>query len=241
MKTRIVLLSVFLLSAFIFISEQTGLSQGPETLDSINTILSGKWVWDSCYGGLSGICTEGPGPGNQRSVIFSKTSTDSIAFDVYRNDTLIFSGITKLRYNDTPNDDKWIIETDVVHGAEFQVPGEYYSIRFMDTGRLEFILPCDDCHYYIYIKENVPTLIDRIEPEPELLAFPNPTEGMLYIRNMHSFAGIEIVDISGKVLLNKSLSPEAGHVLDIAYLTRGIYFVRLISGKRVIIQKIIKR
>ena len=49
------------------------LSNDQSDIDSVNCFMEGKWIWKYCYGGFAGFCTDNPGLGNQRSVIFTNT------------------------------------------------------------------------------------------------------------------------------------------------------------------------
>lgn len=217
------------------------LSQEPVNIDSMNNLVHGRWIWTSCYGGISGTCYENPKPNDQRAIIFEKTTTDSILFKVYRNDTLILSGITKLQYTHTPFLEHWIIDKDVVHGGEHSIPVEYYILNVQDTNEIEFIQPCIDCYYYIYEKDTITMGANPIESTQDLIAFPNPSAGILFIKNNSHVTYIELIDISGKVILKRSLFPTTERiVIDITNMKKGLYFIRLTSDEGTKIQKLIK-
>lgn len=235
MKTKILLVTILIVCGNIFHL------QAQNNVDSVNTLLTGKWNFTACYGGFSGDCPENPGPGNQRSVVFEKTSTDSILFFVYRNDTLIFSGQTMLTYQSTTFSDHWLIDKDVVHGTELSDPLNYYVINLTDSNALEFMEPCIDCYYYQYEKENVPVGINTLNDSKELIAFPNPNKGILYLKANHDITKIEILDVSGKVLFSRTFTPITSNVLiDLTDIKNGVYFIRSISGEAMKIEKFIK-
>jgi hypothetical protein len=65
-------------------------------LDSINEILSGKWIWSECIPAPF-ACFEQPTKEHSRSIYFSNIiNSDSLLYETYRNDTIIVKGKTKL-------------------------------------------------------------------------------------------------------------------------------------------------
>jgi len=212
-----------------------------QNIDSVNNVMEGKWIWTACYGGFSGECDDNPGPGNQRSVIFSKTDTDSVMFEVYKNDTLKMSGITKFEYLVTEFINIWTIEEDVVHGMPVVDPHNYFIIRRTDSTKVTFEEPCIDCYYYEYQKEG--TVVGSESPGTinNIFIYPNPAGSRLYVRNNNFITELEIIDITGKVVCRKK--NEIGSKLitiDISYLKSGAYFLKSLSGNRTYLNRFLK-
>lgn len=71
---------------------------------------------------------------------------------------------------------------------------------------------------------------DLIENKTQCTIYPNPSKGLFYIQNSKN-ENITITDISGKILLTKSIETDNQEV-DIHSFTKGIYFVKF-SGSKV--------
>lgn len=68
---------------------------------------------------------------------------------------------------------------------------------------------------------------------------PNPTSGLLQIKNPNSTLDLlEIRDIQGKLILAKALPNKE---IDISNLPTGVFFVSLFVGKKKVVKRIIKR
>jgi hypothetical protein len=75
--------------------------------------------------------------------------------------------------------------------------------------------------------------------------YPNPTTGLLQVdwNGLYGYVGIEVSDIQGKNVLNSqvqsSASGEYKGYLDLSALTKGIYFLKFVSGERVLVRKVL--
>jgi len=216
-------------------------SQYNPNIDSVNNVMEGKWIWKACYGGFSGECYDNPGQGNQRSVIFSKTDSDSMFFEVYKNDTLILSGITKFEYVVTEFINLWTIEKDVVRGeAELGMPG-YYIINKIDSVSIEFAEPCVDCYFYKYERDDILTGVAVAGKKNKIFIYPNPVAGKLYVRNDNTIDELEIIDITGKVIFRKINNTGSKIiVIDISHIKSGAYFIRSVSAGKTCLDKFLK-
>jgi hypothetical protein len=236
MKTKNLLSAILVVSGLAIAVRSVA-----QNIDSVNNVMEGKWIWMACYGGFSGECYDNPGPDNQRSVIFSKTGTDSVLFEVYKNDTLILSGITKFEYLITEFINIWTIEKDVVHGApELEMPG-YFIVRKTDSATITFEEPCIDCYYYEYQKEGVVVGSENPGNVNNMFIYPNPAGGRLYIRNDNVITELEIIDITGKVVCRKKNEISSRLItIDISYLKSGAYFVRSFAGNMTYLNRFLK-
>jgi hypothetical protein len=71
-----------------------------------------------------------------------------------------------------------------------------------------------------------------------LKVYPNPTTGELIIENNElTINKIEIIDLSGKTIKQFNQSTNKVNVSDIA---NGVYFIKIETGKGIVIQKIVK-
>lgn len=70
--------------------------------------------------------------------------------------------------------------------------------------------------------------------------FPNPASDYTFVYGLNSGALIQVLDITGKVI-KKQLVTSGKEKIDLTGLKNGIYFLKTISGKKVYLQKLIKR
>jgi hypothetical protein len=237
MKIRTILTSLLITAVLI----PAAPSNDQPDIDSVNSFMAGKWIWKYCYGGFTGSCTDNPGPGNQHSVVFSKTDTDSVLFEVYKNDTLILSDITIFKYMNTTFNDHWIIDQDIVRGGSELGPLDYYIIRKTDSVTIEFMQPCMDCFYYGYEKENVTTDVLILNNEDNLIVYPNPVTGKLYVSSKNIITGLEIIDLTGKVVFSKNyISGGKKIAVDLSNINKGIYFLKSFTYNKTYVGRILK-
>ncbi len=73
--------------------------------------------------------------------------------------------------------------------------------------------------------------------EEEIILYPNPTDGKINISGPHGITGYkaQVMDVSGKILLNQSLSSE----INLDHLQSGIYFIRISNRQEVSTHKIL--
>lgn len=134
---------------FLFVSNfSTGRAQ-ITTLDSLNTFLSGKWIYTGCYGGLPSPCPYQIPP--NRTTIFAKTTTDSTFVQVYQNNSLIASRDIQASWNISSQ------VIDPVFGYRAPFLGIYwyaYSIWISDANHIQFQESnCADCFTYSYTRD----------------------------------------------------------------------------------------
>ena len=82
------------------------------------------------------------------------------------------------------------------------------------------------------------TGIEPNELQEELIAiYPNPATNTLSIDGLEAYATTEVYDISGKLLLNKTLNSQT---IDISSLANGLYFIKLTTKKGSVVRKFVK-
>lgn len=78
-------------------------------------------------------------------------------------------------------------------------------------------------------------------PNPEVKIYPNPTDGELTIEfdNSNNDEKIELLDILG----NKILETPYHKTLNLAFLARGVYFLKLLdkNNRLIVMERIIKK
>ena len=74
-----------------------------------------------------------------------------------------------------------------------------------------------------------------------ILFYPNPTNGLVRIETYEEFQSVEVIDITGKLLLSEKVNTTS-YILQIEHVNEGIYFVKLkFKDGRTITKKIIKQ
>jgi hypothetical protein len=68
--------------------------------------------------------------------------------------------------------------------------------------------------------------------------YPNPVNNELYISGIEYVSSIQILDITGKNILEKSVQ---NNKVDLSHLTSGVYFIKIQNGNFTEIKKIIKK
>jgi len=72
-----------------------------------------------------------------------------------------------------------------------------------------------------------------------VLVYPNPASDKIYYTGFSENSMAFVIDLSGKVILLQKVNK--GESLNISKLPRGIYFLKVVSGKKIMLQKFIKR
>ena len=60
----------------------------------------------------------------------------------------------------------------------------------------------------------------------EIVLYPNPTTGMIYIRHNEKLTGIQIFDMVGKLVINQKCNGETETNIDLSNLPNGVYHVK---------------
>lgn len=79
---------------------------------------------------------------------------------------------------------------------------------------------------------NRPIDSEIIERELQLFLYPNPTNGIFYIRNPEEITEVFIADVNGKLLERVELNTDRETMCDIGKYSNGIYFVQYHNGVR---------
>lgn len=87
----------------------------------------------------------------------------------------------------------------------------------------------------LYTPNSVPETGNK---KQEILLYPNPASDGFYLSNLSGKTLVHIYDVTGKEVLSSELSADANFI-QAGNLSRGIYFVNLISGDKTISKKLI--
>ena len=70
--------------------------------------------------------------------------------------------------------------------------------------------------------------------------YPNPTKGLIYVKgNVGKETKVSVSDMTGKVVLTNPAY--FNQMIDLSNLPSGIYFVKIIDGKKAIVKKVVKQ
>lgn len=82
--------------------------------------------------------------------------------------------------------------------------------------------------------------VKEIAQRNEVLIYPNPAKNSIYFNTKNAIDIVEIVDVTGKVVLSETNLPVGNQNIDITSLTNGIYFVRIINKNTISTSRIVK-
>jgi hypothetical protein len=117
-----------------------------------------------------------------------------------------------------------------------QLIREYGDIANNPDDRKGYGIP----NFYQCYKDHYIGVSEKVVPEIEV--YPNPTTGQLTIENGQlTINNIEIYDVFGrKQSSNHLITSSSHHLINIAHLQAGIYFVRIQTEKGMVGKKIVK-
>ncbi len=72
-----------------------------------------------------------------------------------------------------------------------------------------------------------------------VLVYPNPASDKIYCTGFSTNSTAFVVDLSGKVILSQRVT--TGEALNISELPQGVYFLKVVSGEKIILRKFVKR
>ncbi len=94
---------------------------------------------------------------------------------------------------------------------------------------------------YFEVTTGDPNRINWVNIEKGLIIYPNPTDGVLYVRSAYSEnALVEIYSLSGMLVKKENLTSGAGQI-DLSGITSGMYLVKYINNTQVLYEQIIKK
>ncbi len=75
-----------------------------------------------------------------------------------------------------------------------------------------------------------PAGVDDLAPGEHISIFPNPTKGVITIASASVISSVVITDVAGRQVFHEAFNA-ANVQVDIARLSRGIYFIRINDGR----------
>lgn len=84
----------------------------------------------------------------------------------------------------------------------------------------------------------VPTGLADNPVSEEILIYPNPTEGILYIQSSSVIDRTEVYDLTDRLVFEAVFS-SSKEIIDLSSLSPGVYIVRIFSGNKCIVRKIL--
>jgi Leucine-rich repeat (LRR) protein len=81
--------------------------------------------------------------------------------------------------------------------------------------------------------------IPGVPVDASISVYPNPTKGTVNINCSNTIQSVQLYDIQGRIL-QTNLVNENQAILDISNQSNGVYFLKIISGKGMAIQKLVK-
>ncbi|MCB0382662.1 MAG: T9SS type A sorting domain-containing protein, partial [Psychroserpens sp.] len=112
------------------------------------------------------------------------------------------------------------------------------SVSCPDTIEVTFVLT-DACGNSIsatatFIVETTLHILE--DSDSDILIFPNPTKNHIYIKGLKNESQMEVFNIAGQKVLSRQIRNEKRIEFD---LNSGLYIIKLISGDRTTIKKLI--
>lgn len=83
----------------------------------------------------------------------------------------------------------------------------------------------------ITLKGIVLGIEDEIAKKNAIKIFPNPTSSLITVNNLNNYKTIELYDLTGKPLFNKSLNQISNYSFDTNQYNKGLYFIKLTDNK----------
>ena len=140
---------------------------------------------------------------------------------------LINNGVkTVLHLVNFPNTNGW--QTWQTVSASANLPKGAYTLRFI-AAAANFSLNYIDCSLTSGIKD--------VKKKNEISVAPNPTNGILFLTSENDLnnAKIEILTMTGMLVYESRFA----NLINLQHLSKGIYFLKINTGKSVNIEKII--
>ncbi len=181
----------------------------------------------------TGLC-----PGNY-TVTVTDAADSSVSITLTVNDGLDIP-LTVTQIGDTlyatiaPNY-QWYFNDTIIPGADSQ------NYVITESGNYHVVTFSDSCTFSSNIIETgcVCVGINENEVSKKTRIYPNPANNTLTIETLIATGIYQLQDLTGKVLLSGSVTATK-FTLDISALSKGIYLLSLIDGKRQVNRKVVK-
>lgn len=179
---------------------------------------------------------------NQSPILFD-VSNNPILFRSYINNSIVNEDILAIRFDRTTG-----ATIDSFAYNDIRNTPDIAITQFIDGSRHLVLVFANDIDDLFFLQEETQLNLIRMDfltnglsqsVDQENILYPNPTSNKLYFKNIADrVKAVEIFDLAGKVLM--SMNPMQENSLDLSFLTDGIYFVRIVSEKNILIRKVVK-
>ncbi|GAB5417601.1 MAG: hypothetical protein Crog4KO_25860 [Crocinitomicaceae bacterium] len=109
-------------------------------------------------------------------------------------------------------------------------PRMAYSIYIRDTSLVNrYLFPCDSINELIDLLAEV----EELNSEHEINIYPNPTSTQLHVelgQGIDKTGRIQLLDISGRIINDVSLSGNNNYTFDVSNLNSGVYLLHLVQN-----------
>ncbi len=131
-----------------------------------------------------------------------------------------------MHYANTPNADKRVIESNNSNAAK--------GVQDRSTGS-------SVCGVPAMSDASCPLSVPEEEFANNISIYPNPTNGVFYIKNrsLINIDRIAIFDITGKLVLDQDFSTSSDITINLEGYAKGMYFIDLLSDENVITSKLL--
>ncbi|XCF07621.1 T9SS type A sorting domain-containing protein [Tamlana crocina] len=222
--------------------DKTENSKGESDLWVLKINSTGTIEWQSTLGGdsfeyePSGFKKAGGG------YVFACTSSSNISGD---------------KTESSNGDDIWLVELDsngnLVGEKTFGTGSDEFPQQVLQTSDGHFIIVSDvdeasgdnteapngDSDYWLFkVNNSTLSLEENKFMQHRVSVFPNPTSGNVNIKTNQKIEGIEIFDVTGKLI---STSKPINNTANISHLPQGLYVLRIYSKNGVVNQRILKQ
>lgn len=149
--------------------------------------------------------------------------------------------------NENGTSGNWIGVTDQYLAVRIKLNGQWHY------GWIRLDIPTNAGSYTVkdFAYESIPdkaitagdngqTVIEDISIKPEIIIFPNPSNGKFNIKSDCNINFIEIYNSHGEKIYSTSIKKQAINEIDISDSSKGIYFLKIYDGVNVYIEKIMK-
>lgn len=107
-----------------------------------------------------------------------------------------------------------------------------YAVEITQNG---ICTALSDCYVYNYVG------ISQNNSE-NMKAYPNPTTGIMKLTISENLTSVSITDITGKTIYHSELkTADSETIIDISNQPNGVYFIKLQTEQKIIINKVIKK
>ncbi|MGI9192036.1 MAG: T9SS type A sorting domain-containing protein [Chitinophagaceae bacterium] len=124
------------------------------------------------------------------------------------------------------------------------------SISFVPTSPADSVYaimtPLAGCYNPDFIKSNSVLIrftsdVAGVDVPENFLAYPNPSNGLIYLQGTEAGDALAVTDISGRVLIEKTLNGQKEEVLNLSNMSSGIYFGRVVRNGKLWVIKMVKQ